>query len=106
MMAAVSVVFPWSMWPMVPTFTWGFVRTNFSLAIADSPSAALGLGDDLFGNVRRDGLVLVEMHAVDRAALRLRAQIRCVAEHICKRDGRVDGLEVVDHLHTRHRTTP
>src|SRR6185295_2040286 len=30
-MAAVSVVFPWSTWPMVPTFTWGFVRSNFSL---------------------------------------------------------------------------
>src|SRR6185503_19573909 len=30
-MAAVRVVFPWSTWPMVPTFTWGFVRSNFSL---------------------------------------------------------------------------
>src|SRR5664280_3904410 len=33
-MAAVSVVLPWSMCPMVPTFTWGFVRWNFCLAIA------------------------------------------------------------------------
>src|SRR5690554_1943644 len=99
MMAAVSVVFPWSMWPMVPTFTWGFVRTNFSLAIADSPSAALGLGDDLFGDARRDGLILVEMHAVDCASLRLGAQIRRVAEHIGERDRRVDGLEIVDLLH-------
>jgi hypothetical protein len=32
-MAAVNVVFPWSMWPMVPTLTWGFERENFSLAI-------------------------------------------------------------------------
>jgi hypothetical protein len=26
-MAAVSDVFPWSTWPMVPMFKWGFVRT-------------------------------------------------------------------------------
>jgi len=28
--AAVNVVFPWSTWPIVPTFTCGFVRSNFS----------------------------------------------------------------------------
>src|SRR3984957_12937874 len=33
-MAAVSVVLPWSMCPIVPTFTWGFVRSNFCLAMA------------------------------------------------------------------------
>ena len=26
--AAVSVVLPWSTWPIVPTLTWGFVRSN------------------------------------------------------------------------------
>src|SRR6516165_4476532 len=31
--AAVSVVFPWSTCPIVPTFTWGFVLSNFSLLI-------------------------------------------------------------------------
>src|SRR5438874_3160980 len=31
--AAVRVVLPWSMWPMVPTLTWGLERSNFSLAI-------------------------------------------------------------------------
>ena len=30
-MAAVRVVLPWSTWPIVPTFTCGFVRSNFSL---------------------------------------------------------------------------
>src|SRR6476619_2892311 len=37
--AAVSVVLPWSMWPMVPTLTWGLDRSNFSFAI--SPALAL-----------------------------------------------------------------
>src|ERR1041385_5562156 len=32
--AAVSVVFPWSMWPIVPTLTCGLVRSNFCFAIA------------------------------------------------------------------------
>ena len=32
--AAVSVVFPWSMCPMVPTLRCGFVRSNFCLAIS------------------------------------------------------------------------
>ena len=31
--AAVSVVLPWSMWPIVPTLTWGLVRSNVSLAM-------------------------------------------------------------------------
>jgi hypothetical protein len=31
--AAVNVVLPWSMCPIVPTFTCGLSRTNFSFAI-------------------------------------------------------------------------
>src|SRR5687768_17323387 len=30
-MAAVNDVFPWSTCPIVPTFTWGLLRSNFSL---------------------------------------------------------------------------
>src|SRR6187431_752669 len=37
--AAVRVVLPWSMWPMVPTFTCGFERSNFSLAMSQEPRA-------------------------------------------------------------------
>src|SRR5438270_1099683 len=41
-MAAVSVVFPWSMCPMVPTFTCGFVLSNFFFAMSSmAPSAIL-----------------------------------------------------------------
>jgi hypothetical protein len=31
--AAVNVVFPWSTCPIVPTFTCGFFRSNFPLAM-------------------------------------------------------------------------
>src|SRR5215207_2678126 len=31
--AAVVVVFPWSTWPIVPTLTCGFVRSNLALAM-------------------------------------------------------------------------
>src|SRR5579884_1885211 len=38
--AAVSVVLPWSMCPIVPTFTCGFVRTNFCFAMSgEAPPA-------------------------------------------------------------------
>src|SRR5687768_5182226 len=35
--AAVKVVLPWSMCPIVPMFTCGFVRSNFAFAIAPLP---------------------------------------------------------------------
>ncbi len=35
--AAVSVVLPWSMWPIVPTLTCGLLRSNFFLAIVRAP---------------------------------------------------------------------
>src|SRR3546814_9480386 len=38
--AAVVVVLPWSTWPIVPTFTCGFVRSNLPFAIAKSPSCS------------------------------------------------------------------
>jgi hypothetical protein len=31
--AAVNVVFPWSTWPIVPTFTCGLFRSNLALAM-------------------------------------------------------------------------
>src|SRR6266516_4445820 len=34
--AAVRVVLPWSTWPIVPTFTCGFVRSNLALAMISS----------------------------------------------------------------------
>jgi elongation factor Tu len=36
--AAVSVVLPWSMCPMVPTLRWGFALSNFSFAIFSQAS--------------------------------------------------------------------
>src|SRR6266481_4093690 len=45
--AAVSVVLPWSMCPMVPTFTCGFERSNFSF---DMPAPLRYLSRSMFGN--------------------------------------------------------
>ena len=36
--AAVRVVLPWSMWPIVPTLRCGLLLSNFSLAIPSFPS--------------------------------------------------------------------
>src|SRR5256885_7014269 len=89
--AAVSVVLPWSMCPIVPTLRCGFVRSNFCLAI---PSF-LYLGSALFGNAallgdlagdrRRHLFVPVELHGEICAALRHRPQVGGVAEHLAER---------------------
>src|SRR5205807_2188342 len=82
--AAVSVVFPWSMCPMVPMLTCGLVRSNLALATGFLSSwlrrwcvsgglravlgccglLARGLGDDLLGHVLRNFRVAVEDHRV------------------------------------------
>src|SRR5262245_22873154 len=83
---------------MVPTFTCGLDRSNFSLDILLLPGSAatpptrlqlrvLGVGgslnprDDLFADVLRSLVVMAEMHGVGRAALSPRSQVRCVSEH-------------------------
>src|SRR5215813_4344291 len=69
--AAVSVVLPWSMCPMVPTFTCGFERSNFCLAIPLVLrywlGAAAALLDDPGGDRLRHFLVPLELHGEVRA---------------------------------------
>src|SRR6185437_10916222 len=94
--AAVRDVLPWSMWPIVPMFTCGFVRSNFFLAIsACSPflrpdSADPGLGEELLGEAARDLGVVRQLHRVARPALGHRPQVRRVAEHLGEGDRGAD----------------
>src|SRR5215470_6375141 len=71
LIAAVRLVLPWSMWPIVPTFTCGLLRSNFFLAIrlllpcsrsrvASGPSLDLRLGDELGRQVRGHFRVVAE----------------------------------------------
>src|SRR6185503_18147947 len=66
-MAAVRVVLPWSMWPIVPMFTCGLLRSNFCLLMSLLLLAAYA-GHDLAADVRRDFLVRIEMHRVGSPA--------------------------------------
>src|SRR5256885_4874775 len=78
-MAAVSVVLPWSMWPMVPMLRWGLSRTNCFLAISPvllslcrlgtQPLLASNPGHDLTGDRLGDLLIGMELHRVRRATL-------------------------------------
>src|SRR5271154_460411 len=107
---------------MVPTFTCGFVRSNFCLAIAwllptpchgpDGPDASLsaiwcdpagprwggpGLlplrpSDDLLGNRLRNLVVRMELHRVRGATLGARTQVSRVAEHVGERNKRLDDV--------------
>src|SRR3989442_8312754 len=120
--AAVSVVLPWSTWPIVPTFTCGLVRSNLPFAISKSPgqravasvvfkvSGALSAtgngrrgtedrlkllaarGNDRVGHVLRSFGVVLELHRVRGTALRHRAQRGRVAEHLRQRDLGLDDL--------------
>src|SRR5262249_60769858 len=82
-MAAVSVVLPWSMCPMVPTFTWGFLRSNFAFAMGVLPpsrpsfarsarlrglrEARTALAQRLGPDALRHRLVVGELHREGRA---------------------------------------
>src|SRR5579864_7985551 len=73
---------------MVPTFTCGFVRSNFFFAIATpsyETSSGSRLGNNFFGNRLRNFLVVMKLHAVHGAALRLGAQVGGIAEHVAQR---------------------
>src|SRR5262249_54822045 len=99
--AAVSVVLPWSMCPIVPTLTCGFERSNFCFAISPLPplnslGAAAALLDDLVGDRLRDVLVAVELHGEVGPALRHRAQVGRIPEHHRERHARLDHLGVAD----------
>src|SRR5882762_6835938 len=76
--ADVSVVLPWSTWPIVPTFTWGLLRSNLAFAIA----LAFHFRNDFFCLCLRNFLIVTELHRVDRAALAHGPQRRRVAEHL------------------------
>src|SRR5215467_10530666 len=110
--AAVSVVLPWSMCPMVPMFTCGLVRSNLAFATGFSSLRscsvvrwywsvllAAGLGDDLLGDVGRDLGIRVELHAVVRPPLGPAAQVAHVAEHLGQRHERLDGAHPRPLLH-------
>src|SRR5579859_4711392 len=90
--AAVSVVLPWSTCPIVPTFTCGLVRSNLPFAMMDMLLLLLvpvvlarDLADDRLGDGFRCFGVILEFHGVRRAALRERAHRRRVAEHLRER---------------------
>src|SRR2546421_480784 len=107
-MAAVSVVLPWSMCPIVPMFTWGLVRSNFFFDMcSSSPGTSPGLlsshaRDDLARQSLRHLLIRVQLHGRVRcAALRPRPELGGVPEQLGQRHDDTDGLltgTVVDPL--------
>src|SRR5439155_11911778 len=109
--ADVSVVLPWSMCPIVPTFTCGFVRSYFAFAmglasdsfvLAGSGARRRLAGDlrhDLFGDRRRNLFVSRKLHRGRRPSLRHRAEVRHVPEHLPEGHVRADDLGGAARLH-------
>src|ERR671910_1429915 len=110
--AAVSVVFPWSMWPIVPMFRCGFVRSNFcfDMGLPRAPLLrwllASDAGDDLLGDGLGHLLVRVELHGVRRSALGARAEVGSVAEHLRQRHLGTDDVRVPALLHPLDPSSP
>src|SRR4249920_3067341 len=87
-MAAVSDVLPWSMWPIVPMLTWGLLRSNFFLAMLAAPGFLLSLGflDEFRGQIGWHLGVMAEFHRRCRPTLAHGAKVGHVAEHLGERD--------------------
>src|SRR3954452_19453343 len=95
--AAVRVVLPWSMCPIVPTLRCGFERSNLCFAIWVISLRALGVDDlarDRLGHV----FVTVELHRERGPTLAHRAQVGGVSEHLGERDTGLDLLAALDLL--------
>ena len=65
-MAAVRVVLPWSMWPIVPTLQCGFVRAVFAVSAAEASTRQWAVENwlELLNRKRKHGFLqtaLVEM---------------------------------------------
>src|SRR6185503_11232558 len=65
--AAVSVVLPWSTWPIVPMLTCGLLRMNFSFDMTPLDSGS-GPGHELVTQPVRHFGVLLEFHRVGGAS--------------------------------------
>src|SRR5579862_3377229 len=78
--AAVSVVLPWSICPIVPMLTCGLLRSNFSFAMLFA-HFSLHAVDDLLRQRRGDFLVLAEVHRKTSTPLCTRADVGGVTEH-------------------------
>src|SRR5215831_2663905 len=96
--AAVNVVFPWSTCPIVPTFTCGLVRANFSLPMCFPRTPSKSEWTKLIGTaafldhrlrdvVRHFGVVR-KLHRVSRAPLAHGPQLGRIAEHLRERHER------------------
>src|SRR5437016_10598919 len=93
-MAAVRVVLPWSMCPIVPMFTWGLFRSKrFLDMLLSFPLLPSYPRHDLLRDLGRDLLIRVQLHRrVGGAPLRARPELRGIAEQLGQRHQHADGL--------------
>src|SRR5215471_1532468 len=98
--AAVSVVLPWSIWPIVPTFACGLLRSNLALPMVRTSAEILpALGARAFVvfaaalhqfrvYLLRHRFIGAELHRVSCPPLGHRAQARSITEHRGQRHAR------------------
>src|SRR5512143_2394718 len=104
--AAVSVVLPWSMCPIFPTLQCGLLRSNFSFAMMSSPvTQGRPLGqppklsraarvDHRLGQIGRQALIVMKLHCIYASALTHRPQVGGVAKHFGQGHPGPNGLRI------------
>src|SRR5215212_8626403 len=99
--AAVSVVLPWSTWPIVPTFRCGFVLSNLPLAIILLLSLGY-LGRNALGYLG----IVIELHGERRSALGLAPDGSRISEHLGERNHGPDDLPTTAGVHALDLAAP
>src|ERR1039457_6701548 len=95
------------MCPMVPIFTCGLLRSNFSFAMSTNllpRHFSLNPSYDLFRDALRHLFILAEMHREAAAALRSGTQFRGVTEHLTERHHRLNQVGSAANLGDRKST--
>src|SRR5713226_70769 len=97
------------MCPIVPTFTCGLLRSNFSFAMSLPVSCAsvdgkltrdssLRFAHNFLGDVLGHFLVLAKVHGERAASLGSRTELRRVAKHFRERHHRLDDVGAAQNL--------
>src|SRR5690554_1632389 len=99
---------------MVPTLTWGLLRSNFSLATLNSSKietqlifvfSDFALRDYFISNIARSLRIFQKLHGISCTTLSCRAQGCCITEHFGERNFCVNNLAHHTLIHSQNQTT-
>src|SRR5690606_18946018 len=99
---------------MVPTLTWGLLRSNFSLATLNSSKietqlifvfSDFALRNDFISNIARSLRIFQKLHGVGRTPLSCRTQGCCITKHLRQWNLCINNLAHDAFVHPQDQTT-